>query len=157
MQDDFYQLFEGESKSPYNEATGKVDRNTLSDKLSHLNFDPAPLKNFYHFRNSYAWRQFSSNYDAYIGDRLHGGICAMQAGVPATILHADLRVKELADLFEFPSISVNDALSHGIINEVERVYTPESICKFKENYEERYDYFRSSINNIGLKLRAPVQ
>lgn len=155
MQTDYYQMMAGEKLNHYNEASGVVDREFVTSKLKEFGYTGHNIKNFYHFRNSYAWRALCSTYDAYIGDRLHGGICAMQSGRPAVILHGDYRVRELANLFQFPSISVKDAYTNGMAAEINKNYSEESIRKFKDTYEAMYSNFREAIQKAGLKLRKP--
>jgi len=153
LQDDYYELSQGEQQSHYNEALGLVDRAFVLKKLSEHDFDASSIQNFLHFRNSYAWRVSSGQYDAYVGDRLHGGITAMQAMRPAMIFYDDFRVRELASLFRFPSASINDLKQNGVLNMLEESYTPLIISQFKDNYFDLLQNFRKEITNAGLDLR----
>lgn len=153
FQDDYYQLFEGEKLNFYNEAIGLVDRNKTLEKLNSLNYSAENINHFLHFRNSYSWRLKSSGYDVYIGDRLHGGIVSMQAMTPSLIFYDDYRVKELADLFKFPSCSIKEILHNGLMQSIYEHYTEIKISEFKENYLILFNNFRREIKNAGLKLR----
>ena len=153
LQDDYYELSRGEKDAHYNEALGLVDRSFVLEKLSEQGFDASSIGNFLHFRNSYTWRFCCGQYDAYIGDRLHGGIAAMQAQRPAMIFHDDFRVKELVDLFQIPSASINDLKDRGVMEMIDKNYTPHAFEKFKDSYADLYKNFKSAMKNAGLSLR----
>lgn len=48
------------------------------------------------------WKRFVSKYVCSISYRMHGGILALNAGVPAIVLNKDLRATEMCDLFKIP-------------------------------------------------------
>lgn len=155
MQDDYYEISREQTLNHYNEAIGVVDRDFVLSKLQEAGLDASSINRFLHFRNSYSWRICCSGYDAYIGDRLHGGIVAMQAMRPAVIFHADFRVRELADLFGFPSAPISDVIRDGVNVVLEREYTEQRISDFKDNYSDLLKNFQREMANAGLTLRRP--
>lgn len=73
-------------------------------------------KHFHIFYDVPEWiAHMADSYDFVFGTRFHGGVAAMQAGVPALWLEHDMRLQELCRHFALPSIAQQDiARVHSI-------------------------------------------
>ena len=61
------------------------------------------LKHKYHiFSNIEDWKHFISQFKFAFGDRLHGSICALNAGIPAMCTNTDSRAREMCEFLHIP-------------------------------------------------------
>ena len=97
-----------ESKHLYNDATGEVSRDIMERIFEKIHYKTMPFSSYRWFQDPNAWRMFASQFDFYLGDRLHGGIVALQTGVPAILISEDQRVSEVANFFGIPEVSIKD-------------------------------------------------
>jgi polysaccharide pyruvyl transferase WcaK-like protein len=88
------------------------DREELSKfELSLCNVDDSHFlisflaKNCKLFLEPSRWINFLRSYDLYCGERLHGAIAALDAGVPSLLLSSDLRTLEVAEFLKIPHIN----------------------------------------------------
>ncbi len=51
------------------------------------------------------WKEFVSQFTCCISSRMHGGILALNCGVPAVLVNKDLRAKEMCQLFKIPNFA----------------------------------------------------
>ncbi len=136
-----------------NDATGAVDHDFATDYVRQsLEREPA-FGRYWYFQSPEAWRATAAQYDAFVGDRFHGGVASMQAGVPALILWRDLRVREMTELFGIPSAPFpkkpGTELLRGL---VEDNLDAAALRRFETTYRERFRIFKSTIEAAGLKL-----
>lgn len=111
-----------------------------------------PVPRLRYFTDTSSWRMFAAGHDLYIGDRIHGGVVAMQARRPAVILHRDARVRELAEHIGCPNLSL-DHLAEGAARPMlEKVLAPASIRRFQKRYAARLEEFKSRLRGAGLAL-----
>lgn len=159
FQEDIYQLF-GQEDFLYNYATGELGKQEVYGKLSEcwinehgdkFNISDLLFNHFYFYNNSVAWRTRLSGYDLYIGDRLHGGIAALQCGIPAIFLYDDDRLGEMKEFFLLPSVSLSECKENSLWDKINDVYSNQSVIDFQENYREKYQFFNDLLVNIGLK------
>lgn len=160
FQDDLWKLFH-ESAIDYNQATGELDYSQIKNRLSECwinkqgdRFESNSLlfQKYLYYTNIAAWRIRCSTYDFYLGDRLHGGIVAMQAGVPAVFLYDDDRLSELIDFFKLPAIELNKIMSNDLLDLIEKSYTQHAIEQLKDNYSKVLGEFRYNMKNSDLKI-----
>src|SRR5262249_39534729 len=83
----------------FNDATGRVDEEIIGPLVSEALGLESPFRRYFWFDSVDAWRACYAWHDSYIGDRFHGGVAALQVGIPTAILHEDLRVKEMCEFF----------------------------------------------------------
>ena len=135
----------------FNDATGEYDseiiKKSLENKVPNI-----PFRKYYHFNSVDAWTHCCSKYDLYIGDRLHGGIAALQAGIPAIILYHDLRVQELTDFWGIPSISLKDFSEVSIDELINEKLSSAALNRFKSQYISKLAKFTQVVESHGLKL-----
>ncbi|MBD8729763.1 polysaccharide pyruvyl transferase family protein [Pseudomonas sp. CFBP 13710] len=97
------------------------------------------------------WREFASTHDVFIGRRFHGGIIAMQAGIPALFLNIDDRMREMLGYAGFPcleaSILQESKNQAGQINEFIDSF---DFTEAKKHYEKIEMHFRSLLISAGL-------
>jgi len=142
-----------QAKKIWLENISQLDSSIMNSYLSirlnkRINYDK-----FYMFFCTDAWRIACSEHDLYIGDRLHAGIAAHQAGIPSIILYDDCRVKELADFYNFPSASIEEIMEESLSNIIALKLSKQSHSKFNNSYIERYTFFVNQLENSGLTLK----
>ncbi len=89
----------------YNDASGELNKIAVESILKEIHYRDLPFKSYRWFQDPNAWRMFAAQQDIYIGDRLHGGVVALQAGIPSIFISEDQRVDEVADFFSIPKVS----------------------------------------------------
>lgn len=146
----------GADQDIYNDATGEVRRDVLNSVLKDIHDEAMPFSSYRWFQDPNAWRIFASRFDFYLGDRLHGGIVALQAGVPAIMMAEDRRVIEIADFFRIPRISLREAESMPLREIVAERLSPASIDAFKETYLERFREFETTCKEASIPLTVCV-
>lgn len=151
FQDDIYALF-GKNSIPYNEAVGEVGKAEVN-KIIEEHYNQVPgFEGYFHYRNSSQWRMKMSQYDVFIGDRLHCGVLALQSRTPCIFFYDDTRVKELTSLLNLPALSFSELKDEDLFDLINSVYNEESIEKFKDTYIKRLGFFRSQMKSVGLRL-----
>ncbi|WP_367027402.1 polysaccharide pyruvyl transferase family protein [Methylococcus sp. ANG] len=136
----------------YNDATGRVRTELCRPIFERILGSRVPFENFWYFQNLDAWRVFCAQADFYLGDRFHGGIVAMQAGIPSLFIWNDQRARELTDFFALPNISVadlGDARAHDL---VDRLLTKKAFTEFRDTYQQRLDIFVRTLGEHGIRL-----
>jgi hypothetical protein len=81
-----------------------------------------------------AWFEEILNRDFVFGPRLHGCIAALIQGIPAVLLVRDLRVKEMVEMFKFPSIDYSELYN----KDFEDIKKLAQYDEFQETYGVRY-------------------
>lgn len=95
---------------------------------------------------------FCSRFRLFLGDRFHGAVAALQAGVPALIIRDDLSVAELTEFFGIPNLPVTDLGNIGLDELVSRQLSEESLARFKEIYRQRLAAFLETFRELGIPL-----
>ncbi|WP_368413472.1 hypothetical protein, partial [Dongia sp.] len=102
-------------------------------------------------RQCYGW------HDVFIGDRFHGGVAALQVGLPTAILFKDLRVKELSEFFGVPHTTVDKACTMGIEAFMAEFMSEQRINAFLETYRLRLKNFHRHLTEAGLAMTENYQ
>lgn len=136
----------------YDEATQTLDASSVNNVINQKCRVQTPFGKYYSFGESSAWRQACTKYDVYVGDRIHGGVAAMQVGVPALVLHADTRVQELTSYHGIPSCSLEEFARVGVRRAIEGYLNGDAISSFKERYRSVLHNFESECASAGLNL-----
>jgi len=142
-----------DAKGLWQENISQFNRDIINSYLSLRLNKIINFRNYYMFFSADTWRATCSTYDLFIGDRLHAGIAAHQSGIPSIILYDDMRVKELSDFYNFPALSVDEFLEGDIHDLVATVLSDASCQKFIKTYLERYYFFVSKLESLGLKVK----
>ncbi|MDN6292885.1 MAG: polysaccharide pyruvyl transferase family protein, partial [Tetragenococcus halophilus] len=138
----------------YSSATSRVNPdsiNSIVEKL--LDIKKSPINSYYLFNDVNAWRTLASTKDFYLGDRFHGGVTALQSGVPACFLGNDLRLKELCEFFNLPFVTPA-SLTEDVYGVLEK--TLENSSGFVKNYNEKYSKFISTCKAAGLEINEAM-
>ena len=105
------------------------------------------LQHKYHvFSNMEEWKKCISHFKFAFGDRLHGSICALNAGVPAMCCNGDSRAHEMCEFLHIPHYSNIDANT-----DVLKLYEQADIDDLNKNYPILFDNFKDFIvKNVGI-------
>lgn len=146
----------GDATGIYNDATGELDRNVVNQILEDIHDEKMPFSSYRWFQDPNAWRMFASRFDFYLGDRLHGGIASMQAGVPSILMTDDRRVTEIAEFFGIPKITVSEAESLSLKDAIADKLSPIGVDAFKQTYSERFREVEAVFREVGISLTAGI-
>jgi hypothetical protein len=136
----------------YNDATGECDAALAREMLEPVHGVPLPFRRYWYFQDPEAWRQLYSHCTAYIGDRFHGGVGAMQAGTTALVVYKDLRVRELTRFFAIPHVHVDEIARTPRAEVIARHLSAEAMAAFHETYARRVRDFIGVMRRNGIKL-----
>lgn len=103
----------------------------------------------YHvFSDINSWKEFLTQFKFLIGTRLHGSICALNAGVPAMCTNGDSRAREMCEFLHIPYYSKIDENT-----DVLELYKRVDIDKLNRNYPILFENFRDFIlKNVGIEI-----
>ena len=136
----------------YNDATGELRKDVIDTALEQVHRRKMPFASYRWFQDPNAWRHFASRCDISLGDRLHGGIVALQTGVPTILIAEDQRVSEVADFFSIPRISVREARDAALQEIVAQRLDRHGIAAMQGLYLQRFREFETTFAAIGVPL-----
>lgn len=139
----------------YNEGNNELRADVLNDWLGRQVEGRLAFKRYYYFNEAGAWRQAALRHDVYVGDRFHGGVAALQAGVPAIFLSHDNRVAELTEHFDLPHLTTRAFIRKGLPAVLEEYLAPERMQAMKVLYQQRSREFFASAAKAGLMPSIP--
>ena len=95
------------------------------------------------------WKEYlrTNNFNFSIGTRIHGSIISILCGIPAVIVHKDLRVKEMADYLSIPTFDMK-FIQH---KKLEELYDIMDYEQFNKNYNEKYVNFKNFFDSNGIE------
>ena len=157
FQDEFltYGSF-AETPLMYHEGSNTCQAEPLNKWLSTFSKTPIGFERYYYFSEASAWRQGALRHDAYIGDRFHGGVAAMQAGCPAVFLKHDNRVSELTRFFDLPNLTIAEFTKKGLAATLDDHLNDEALARMKTRYRERHAAFSKAMAAHGLIVETRV-
>ena len=141
----------------FNDARGQLLQNVFEPLVNEAIGTQAPFDKYFYFDSVDAWRQCYGWHDVFIGDRFHGGVAALQVGLPTAILFKDLRVKELSEFFGVPHTSVDKACTMGIEAFMAEFMSEARIEAFLETYRLRLKNFHRHLTDAGLSMTENYQ
>jgi hypothetical protein len=112
-------------------------------------------KHFYQFRRPEPWLNHMRRYSLSYGTRLHGNIAAMLAGVRAIWIVHDMRLKEVCDHFQLPTIDFGQ-VRNGV--DLQALYDRADYSQCHRVYPDRYRALFDYVDGAGLphSLPSPV-
>ncbi|MDT8426998.1 MAG: polysaccharide pyruvyl transferase family protein [Methyloprofundus sp.] len=136
----------------YNDASGELNKDLMESMLEKIHYKAMPFTSYRWFQDPNAWRLFASQCDVFIGDRLHGGVAALQSGVPAILISEDQRVTEVATFNGIPTVSTEEIKGMPLADVVDKHLSAENIQYFKETYFNRFQNFQDTFKNMDITL-----
>lgn len=134
----------------YNEGSNEFRADLLNDWLGQQAGGKLRFQRYYYFNEAGAWRQAALRHDVYVGDRFHGGVAALQAGVPAIFLSHDNRVAELTEHFGLPHLTTKAFARKGLAAVLEEYLSPQAMQSMKTLYQQRRREFFVVAARAGL-------
>ena len=101
--------------------------------------------------NINTWRGVMSQYQYYVGTRLHCAIIAMQCGVFPFIYYHDTRPLEVAELIGMPNKRLEHKFKYDSVD-LSDVFNVTNLKHFKSTYKMLYKKFVNTLNNAGLVI-----
>lgn len=158
FQDEIFQFKdELQGRHFFDDARNQMIQSVFEPLMSEAIGTPAPFDKYFYFDSVDAWRQCYGWHDVFIGDRFHGGVAALQVGLPTAILFKDLRVKELAEFFGVPHTSVDKACTMGIEAFMAEFMSEQRINAFLDTYRMRLKNFHRHLTEAGLMMTENYQ
>jgi hypothetical protein len=135
-------------------AEGEATDETYEKAVSHYHYAGlgADLKGWMRksvkiFWEPDRWIEAMSNYDFVIGQRFHGNICALRAGVPAFFVCHDSRTQELCQFLGLPHCD----LRTQDLNRIENIYDLLDFSMYESRYRELYPRYKLLLEKNQLK------
>ncbi|KAF1053175.1 MAG: dTDP-glucose 4,6-dehydratase [Stenotrophomonas maltophilia] len=101
------------------------------------------------------WQAFCRELDFMYGSRLHGGVMAVNAGVPSYFISQDTRVREVCEFYQLPWTSEQQVRSAGI--DVRRFYEEADYSAACRLYPQRYRNYLDFLRRNGLQPRLDAE
>jgi hypothetical protein len=157
FQDEFF-AYGDLPKTPglYQEGASEVAHEPVNSWLSMQLGQKVDFERYYYFNEASAWRQASLRHDVFIGDRFHGGVAALQAGLPAIFLTHDNRVSELTEHVGLPNLITEEFARRGLADTLNEFLSPEKLSSMKALYKTRYAEFFKVMAPFGLKAAVTL-
>lgn len=133
----------------YSDADNRCDPKIINSYIESFGYR-VPIGDYRFFRDARSWRQYASTQDYYFGDRFHGGVVSLQTGRPALFIHNDVRVKELAEHFSLPSVSLAETTSGDVTETLEKGLSRDSIEAMHDTYSMRLNEYFDTASGAGL-------
>lgn len=158
MQDEIFG-YEGVLDMPgmYKDGSSELNADKISSYLNEQSGLPFNFRRYYYFNEAGAWRQAALRHDLFIGDRFHGGVAALQAGVPAIFLTHDNRVAELTEYFALPALTTAEFMDLGLARTIATYLTHENLAATKAQFRRRHAHFSKVLAQHGLKVGATLE
>ena len=137
-------------RSFMNDATGRADTKLCQRTFAARIGTVPPFTGYWMFHNMDAWRVFCTQGAYYLGDRLHGGIVALQAGVPAIVLWDDLRVREMTAFCALPNVDITKVGAARPADLVAELLSISRLRAFTDTFRERLVQFDAALSQCGL-------
>lgn len=155
MQDEFFSYPELlDLPGLYSEGRCEVSARAVNDYLAQRTGLDAPFERYFYFSDSGSWRQAARWHDVFIGDRFHGGVAALQAGVPAIFLAHDNRVAELTEYFDLPAMSAQAFAKAGLTRALSDTFTAEAEERMKATYRLRHAHYADVLGRQGITITS---
>ncbi len=153
MQDEPFH-FHGLVEKPgvYDAALSELDAKALNGYISDALEIDLPFRRYYFFDQPATWRRAMTQYDAFFGDRFHGGVASMQASVPAAFITSDQRMVELSEYFALPRTTFGEIGEGGVRDVLGELFSADANVRFHEHYRMRLAQFRRDMADAGLNL-----
>jgi hypothetical protein len=90
------------------------------------------------------WLAEMKKYDFVFGNRFHGGMVALQAGVPACVICHDTRTTEMCEFLGVPSISIREIEGINVGALYERVDPKAIQIRYRELYQDYKAFLRKN-------------
>jgi hypothetical protein len=148
----------------YNWGVAFAFEKGLTDRA---NYERWIRKHFYQFRRPDPWLEHMRRYCFSYGTRLHGNIAAFLAGVRATWIVHDMRLKEVCDHFCLPTIEFEEVRAGVALQALfDRADYSQCGRVYPDRYRALYDYVEgaglphalpSPVNTVGAIAAAVVE
>lgn len=101
-----------------------------------------------YFTNYELWDEFCRGLDFVFGSRLHGGVMAINAGVPCYFISQDARVREVCELYRLPCVAESEVREQGV--DVRRFYEQADYSAACAAYPQLYGNYLSFLRRNGI-------
>lgn len=92
-----------------------------------------------------SWKKELSKCDFFIGQRVHGGMVALNSGVPSVVMNKDSRAREMCEFMNIPYLP--EMINKG---DVKEIFMAADYNKMNEEYNYKLDCYISFLNRNGV-------
>lgn len=110
-------------------------------------FDKVKRGKVHMFSSIKDWQERLSHLDMFVGVRVHGAICALNSGVPAVVMNADSRAREMCEFLNIPYMP--DLLHSADLAEI---WARADYEKMNREYALKYQIFKSFMLSNGVQI-----
>jgi len=103
------------------------------------------------FSNIEDWRSFVSQFSFTIGNRVHGSVMSLNAGVPAVCCNCDSRAAEMCKLLHVPV-----RLDINYHTDIVKVYEDLDVDAINNSYPALYDNYVEFLHKNGVEISNPI-
>lgn len=119
--------------------------NNEKEKLAY----EAWVKKTKYFFNFEEWFNYIKQFDFVMGNRFHGNVISILAGIPSLVFVHDNRIQEMCEHFKIPFLQMQDFNKK---RSVEYWYDKADYTEFNKNYPKRYQEFRAYLEQYGIPV-----
>lgn len=144
-----------EEPDVYDASLCEIDAPRLNSYMQDKVGVSLPFDRYLFFHDPATWRVAMRGFDAFVGDRFHGGVACLQASVPAAFVTSDQRMTELAEYYRLPSTTFADLDGASVPDVLDSLFTSDANDAFHERYRARLQRFQKDLRNAGLPVADP--
>lgn len=149
------ELFESDGLDPQallvDDATGEVDAPAIAKAVEAWGGFRAPFARYTVHHALDAWRQRCAQHGAYIGDRFHGAVVALQVGRPVILFTRDVRAQELSSFYALPTADLARAADGNLQDLTHATAAGGGVEAFIETWALRHGAFEAALKAAGLR------
>ena len=122
--------------------------NRIENSLSQHHLQSFYDQTYHIFSDIDSWKNFVKNYKFALGNRVHGSILSINAGVPALCMNVDSRATEMCNFIKIPHMP---GLKFENENEILKIYEKLDFTAMNEHYPALYNNFVDFLHKNNLQ------
>lgn len=158
LQEDIYDIADGTHlESEQRSGSVEYDVEYIAGMAKEIHGIEAPFVKYHLFNDMPSWRECLARHALYIGDRFHGAVAAIQAGLPAVVICKDVRSLELCDFYDIPFLSLEHAAQLRANAIIDGFIRPDVGARMRDTIAFRHEVLSDRLRSVGLSLLANIE